>query len=581
MTQVKADIAQDLKLAMSAGEFDKASKIGARILRLHPKRTDIQIMTAVSELQGKMPAQAGQRLRRIFRNLAPDDRFFVPVTQNLIQYAERTGDFDTVEAAFEQRYRAAPQYGVFACLLAEVIFRHQTHLSPGRSFAPQLDYAVEILAKIPEADPHQIDSQILLARIFLYQDHHRKASDLLANIAQKQPNNLALREQLASTYAFAGQVDKAVSTCLTIIDEFPDCGAQPYNIISFMRAADLPENTRDVLGAIINTPNAPYDQVYKASFVLARMDEAAGDMKSAFDWYQVGHAASRKARPIDMAAELHEMGLIAELARKAASEQEDAKTASVAEEDGPKPIFIVGMPRSGTTLSERILGAHPDVYAAGEIGDLAKALIEVVGRGTMSEQIARLSPKNIVEIRKRYLAAMKGYAPNARFVVNKTPANFLRVEAIRRVFPDAPILHTHRHPLATCLSLYTTPFANPMRFADDLGDLADYYRAYENLMKVYFETDRNGMLFDLPYEDLVADPETVGKAYLAHCGLDWHPACLEFYRNDKAATTASMIQVRRPIYTDSLGKWQRFKPYIGLLADLDLATSALDKTPGE
>ena len=155
-----------------------------------------------------------------------------------------------------------------------------------------------------------------------------------------------------------------------------------------------------------------------------------------------------------------------------------------------------------------------------------------------------------------------------KFVVNKTPANFLRVGLIRQVFPDASILHTHRHPLATCLSLYTTPFAIPMRYADDLGDLADYYRAYEKLMSVLFETDRNGTLFDLSYEDLVAEPEQVARDYLAHCGLDWRPECLEFYREEKAARTASMIQVRRPINQDSVGKWQRFAPYIGPLADL-------------
>jgi hypothetical protein len=107
-----------------------------------------------------------------------------------------------------------------------------------------------------------------------------------------------------------------------------------------------------------------------------------------------------------------------------------------------------------------------------------------------------------------------------------------------------------------------------MRYSDDLGELADYYRAYVSLMNVFFETDQGGMLYDLYYEDLVADPERVARDYLAHCGLDWHPECLEFYKTDQTAATASMIQVRRPIFKDSLGKWQRFEPYIGPLAEL-------------
>ncbi len=139
---------------------------------------------------------------------------------------------------------------------------------------------------------------------------------------------------------------------------------------------------------------------------------------------------------------------------------------------------------------------------------------------------------------------------------------------IRRVFPDAPIIHTHRHPLATCLSIYTTPFSIPMRYSDDLGELADYYRGYVGLMNASFEADNNGQLYDLSYEDLLSDPEAVAQDYLAHCGLDWHPGCLEFYRAGKVAATASMIQVRRPINQDSVEKWQRFEPFIGSLASL-------------
>lgn len=107
-----------------------------------------------------------------------------------------------------------------------------------------------------------------------------------------------------------------------------------------------------------------------------------------------------------------------------------------------------------------------------------------------------------------------------------------------------------------------------MRYSDDLGEMADYYRGYVALMKASFEADDRGQMYDLSYEDLVSDPEAVAQDYLAHCGLDWHPGCLEFYRSDKAAATASMIQVRRPINQESVQKWQRFEPFIGPLAAL-------------
>lgn len=154
-------------------------------------------------------------------------------------------------------------------------------------------------------------------------------------------------------------------------------------------------------------------------------------MKQAFDFYKLGHAANRAERPFDIALERKELARLGDMA----GETPVCEPAGAAEKDGPQPIFVVGMPRSGTTLTERILGAHPDVYAAGEIGDFAKAVIDVVGVGPISEQLARIDRKAAARIRKQYLDALKAYASEKRFVTNKTPANFLRIEMIRRVFP--------------------------------------------------------------------------------------------------------------------------------------------------
>lgn len=568
MTQSKKDIAGDLKRAMSAADFDTAAKIGARILRLHPRRTDIEIMTAVSELQGKKPASAGPRLRKLFRTVPTNDRLFTAVAQNLLQYSYLTSDFGSFESVLEERLRAAPKDGFLAFLLADVLFRAESHVSPGKCVAPKLSRAVSALKTVGESSSHFNDAQTLMARIHLHQEDHAQAFSVLEKAVARQPGNLELRVVLASSYAMAGEVEQAVSTSLSIINDRPGYSAQPYMVISFMRPQAMPEDAVKYLEAILQNPKSDSSEKYKAAYALAKIAETEGDMERAFAYYGKGHAANRAARPFDMERELREMKMLEDMARQAAATDMSSGDVMALDAKGPKPIFIVGMPRSGTTLTERILGAHPDVYAAGEIGDFAKAVNDIVGKGRISEQLSRIDDKAARKIRSQYLEAMRAYAPEKRFVTNKTPANFVRLEMIRRVFPDAPIIHTHRHPLATCLSVYTTPFAIPMRYSDDLGELADYYRAYVGLMNVFFETDRNGMLYDLSYEDLVANPDVVAKDYLAHCGLDWHPECLEFYKTDHTATTASMIQVRRPIFKDSLGKWQRFEPYIGPLATL-------------
>ncbi|MBC05384.1 MAG: hypothetical protein CMO10_03725 [Thalassospira sp.] len=566
MTQPKKDIALGMKQAMSAAQFKQAAKIGAQLVRLHPKRTDLQIMTAVSELQAGLPDNGARRLKKLFASLPFGDNYFPAVTKNFLQYAEAFNDYGSLESSIRKRLRAAPHNDMLSAMLADVIFRREIVSSPGLCHAPRLAEAVQILRNIPEKSTKFEDSQKLLARIYLHQEEYQLASSVLEELLARAPGDISVRMLLASSYAIAGKDEDAVSNSLAIIKSNPDYSAQPYLIISFMRPQAMPDGAKKVLDGIVNNAGADSGERYKAAFALAKIEEVQGNMQAAFEYYQKGHAADRSGRPFNIKRELGELQKLRDLV--SAPRQTSMLSAGAEDPAGPKPIFVVGMPRSGTTLTERILGAHPDVHAAGEIGDLAKAVTDVVGPGQISEQAARIDAKAAARIRKQYLDALAAYAPDKQFVTNKTPANYLRIEMIRRVFPDAPIIHTHRHPLATCLSIYTTPFAMPMRYSDDLGEFAQYYRGYVDLMNACFETDQNGQIYDLSYEDLVSDPEAVARDYLAHCGLDWRPECLEFYRAGKAAATASMIQVRRPINQDSVQKWQRFEPYIGPLAAL-------------
>ncbi|WP_296987716.1 tetratricopeptide repeat-containing sulfotransferase family protein, partial [Thalassospira sp. UBA1131] len=510
MTQSQKDIALEMKQEMSAGQFDRAAMIGAQILRLHSNRTDIQIMTAVSELQAGSVASAGRRLKKLFNSLPLTDRFFGPVAQNFLQYAYQSNDYSSFESAIKKRLRTATQKDRLSYMLADVIFQRQLSKSPGLCFAPGLSEAIDILNAIPGTSETFDEAQMLLARVYLYQEKYMQTFSVLEGIVARKPDVLAIRMLLASSYSMAGEVERAVTESLEIIRRKPTASAQPYLIISFMRPQSMPDNAAGLLDAMLDNPDLAKMEHYKAAFARAKIEEIKGNMKEAFDFYRLGHRAHRTERPFNMARELSELARLHEMVRSAPV----FEGISSENEDGPRPIFIVGMPRSGTTLTERILGAHPDVHAAGEIGDFAKAVIDVVGRGQISDQLARIDAKAAKKIRKQYLAALKAYAPEKRFVTNKTPANFLRVEMIRRVFPDAPIIHTHRHPLATCLSIYTTPFSIPMRYSDDLAEFADYYRGYVGLMNTCFEADHNGQLYDLSYEDLVSDPEAVAQDYL-------------------------------------------------------------------
>ena len=163
------------------------------------------------------------------------------------------------------------------------------------------------------------------------------------------------------------------------------------------------------------------------------------------------------------------------------------------------------------------------------------------------------------------MAGIKALAPTADRITDKMPANFQFVGLIHLALPNAAIIHTRRNPVDTCLSCFSKLFAGEQRFAYDLGDLGRYYRAYERLMAHWRSVLPEGAMLEVDYEEVVADLEGQARRIIAHCGLDWNDACLEFHKTERAVRTASVMQVRQPIYSSSVGRW---RPYTHLLAPL-------------
>lgn len=562
-----------MKEAMAGREFDRAAAIGAKLLKTHPKGVELLLMTSVAELQGSQPRRAFPYLSRLLPIVPVTGRHIGMVLQNLLVFARATGDYHSVIALAEKQYRQNRHEPLFAEYLANVIIEHDKYISAAPTYSPDIMRAMTLLENIPPTFSRYYESQKALAQLYIRVEMAEKGLALYDKLVADRPDDRHLRLLQVSAQALSGQVDPAVCNSLDLIENQGETNTQPYLVVSFLRPHVMPDRAIPFLEGVFADTKQHSQHRFNAAFALARTAEVRQQFETAFEWYQKGHTAHRAAVAYDGQKELAEIDRIIALTRQDAARMagHDAIMAKLAADDdkaAPRPVFIVGMPRSGTTLTERIIGAHRDVYAAGEAGDFARAVAEVVGPGAISTQMERIDDRAARAIRKKYLAAMKGYAPDAKMVANKTPANFLRLGQIRRVFPDAPVIHCQRHPLATTLSIYTTPFANPMRFADSLQDLADYYRGYEKIMAAFSSVDENGQIFDLSYEELVENPETVAPNVLAHCGLEWQAECLEFYRNRQAARTASLMQVRRPINAESVDKWQRFKPYIGPLAEL-------------
>ncbi|MDI1326202.1 MAG: sulfotransferase [Brevundimonas sp.] len=307
-------------------------------------------------------------------------------------------------------------------------------------------------------------------------------------------------------------------------------------------------------------------------YALAKELEDLGDPDHSFAWLKRG--ADRRRSLLSYRVEA-DVAAMAEIARVFDTALFDHPPAGCPETG---PVFVMGLPRSGTTLVDRIISSHSDVESLGEINDFALALTRLAGAaGGKGDLIRRSADLDPAALGRAYLDSVAGYGRTRPMFIDKTPANFLYIGLITRALPNARIIHLRRHPLDSGYALYKTLFRMGCPYSYDLEDLAAYMLAHRRLMD-HWRAVAPGRILDVDYEALVADQETVSRRIIDHCGLDWQDACLTFHENTAPAATASAAQVRQPIHARSVGLWRR---YAGQLEPLAVALRAGGVDPME
>ena len=302
-------------------------------------------------------------------------------------------------------------------------------------------------------------------------------------------------------------------------------------------------------------------------FALAKALEDEGDFAGAFAEYakgnairhaQLRHSASDVSDQVERTRRLFSAGFLA-------ARQGGGCAA-------PDPIFIVGLPRSGSTLVEQILASHSQVEGTMELPDMlavVQRLDRADGRerGAYPDSIAALSAGELAELGEDYLARSRAHRRTARpLFIDKLPNNWLHVGLIQLILPNATIIDARRHPLGCCLSSYKQHFARGQAFSYDLAAIGRYYRDYVGLM-AHFDAVSPGKVHRVIYERMVAETEGEVRALLDHVGLPFEDACLKFWTNDRAVRTASSEQVRQPIFDDAVDHWRNFEPWLAPLRD--------------
>lgn len=300
-------------------------------------------------------------------------------------------------------------------------------------------------------------------------------------------------------------------------------------------------------------------------FTLGKVFDALGAYERAFGYFLEGNRLKRDTLNYDEAGQQR---FFEDFIRYFDADFIGARQAAGLADE--RPVFIVGMSRSGTTLVEQILASHPQVQGAGEINTLRNCLRLELPPGSndyvLPQQLANLPVEALARIGGRYAQALDRYAKTGR-VTNKLPGNMALVGLIHILFPQAHIIHVQREPLDTCLSCFTMLFTHGHAFSYELGELGRFYRMYAGLMDGWRKVLPPGRMLEVRYEELVADLDTQARRLVSHCGLPWDDACLDFHSQRRAVKTASLAQVRRPIYSSSVGRWRNYERHLAPLKE--------------
>jgi tetratricopeptide (TPR) repeat protein len=427
----------------------------------------------------------------------------------------------------------------------------------------QLGQAAEaesVVRRAEELETGVADAYDALAYVSLALRAHERGNRLYRRATELEPQTPRFWYNLACSERSLGRLADAEAACDRAIALDP-AQYPSYLLRSELRVQANDANHVEELHRLLARPGLEYQGKLFVGYALAKELDDLRRFDAAFHWFSQAASMRRARLQYDIASDELKLQRIAQVY----SGNPDDSRASLSANgehaglDSSRYIFVVGLPRSGTTLVERILTGLAEVASNGETENFSRSLLEVTppGSSDVFERAARASPNAVAA---GYARRADGPVSSGK-IVEKLPMNYLYLGAIRRALPSARVLLLRRSPLDSCFAMYRTLFREAYPFTYDFEDLARYYAAYERLMR-HWRTVLGETLHEVVYEDLVREPQRVGAAMAQHCGLRWSDAALDIQNNAAVSLTASAAQVRRPIYGTSSGRWRHYHRHL-------------------
>jgi len=425
------------------------------------------------------------------------------------------------------------------------------------------DEAIDLLERVLALNPDFVPAQLNLGIVLHALERREEARARFDRALSADPRSVLPWRHLGGLHLEAGHFAEARRCYEQALEIEPRNAEVLYDLVQCSRLCSDDPHLATLESLAGNAGALSNHQRIRMHFALGKAYADLGRNEQSFRHFQDGNALARRGIVYKEAAELGQFDRIravfsAELMHSRAGEGNPSE----------RPIFIVGMMRSGSSLVEQILASHPDVFGAGERRDFNEAYW-VVRRdlelpGTYPDTVPLLTGEQLRQIGDEYLRRIESSTVGraTQRVTDKMLSNFSAIGLIRLALPNARIIHTVRDPIDTCLSCFSTLFTDNQPFAHDLRELGRYYRAYAELMEHWRHVLPEGAFLDVRYEELVADFGNQVRRMLDYCGLQWNDACLSFHTTQRPVATASWVQVRQPIYTTSAGRWRPDEPLL-------------------
>lgn len=536
------------QVLMYLGRVEEARALKAEFVRFSQDNKDI---ARAAELEQEEKYEEAEEIYRQILIRHPDN---VSAMRLWARLGSKQNQNAGAEVLLKRAVKVAPDYSQAWAELCTVQFEQE-----------KFDDAIQSAKRLIKLKPHTPDGHIWLATASASAGHHQEAIESFDKALEIVPEHVGALCGKGNAYRTIGDQDSSITAFHRALKANP-LHAEAYWSLANMKTFRFEDSEVDDMLALLGDERIPLEGQVQLNNALGLEYEGRGEYDRAFEFIQRGNILRRGQEFYDRVENEEKINLTVE----AFSQQFFEDNADHGDPD-PAPIFIVGLPRSGSTLLEQILSSHSLVDGTHELADLGKTIRfnrKLTGPGLRyPTSVANLSADGFKRLGNNYIERTRQFRGSRLFFTDKNPNNFVHVGLLHLILPNAKIINARRHPLDSCFGSYKQLFAQGQPFCYDLVEVGEYYLQYQRLMDHWHEV-LPGKVLDVQYEEVVRDLEGQVRRILEYCELEWEESCLRFHETSRSVKTASSEQVRRPIYSSAVNTWRHYEHHLDALIEV-------------